>query len=48
MTELLDDRHIGDRLRRNLRLVLATKTGHLARSDWPELPELLAASQSPE
>jgi hypothetical protein len=41
LNELLDDRRVGARLRRNLRMVLATKTGHLARYDWPELPELL-------
>jgi hypothetical protein len=42
MNELLDDRRVGASLRRSLRMVLATKTGHLARYDWPELPGLLA------
>jgi hypothetical protein len=42
MNELLDDPRVGADLRRNLRMVLVTKTGHLARYDWPELAGLLA------
>ncbi|MFB9905637.1 TIR domain-containing protein [Allokutzneria oryzae] len=44
MNALVDDPRVGDQLRRNLRLVLAEKTQHHARYDWPELPSLLGAA----
>jgi hypothetical protein len=42
MTELLDSPRTGPMLRRNIRMALAKKTGHLTRDGWPDLPGLLA------
>jgi hypothetical protein len=45
MNELLGDSRVDARIRRNLRMALAAKTGHLAHYDWPELPAQLQATQ---
>jgi hypothetical protein len=45
MTELLDSPRVDDVLRRNVRMALAVRTGHLTRDGWPALPELLDRAQ---